>query len=101
MIMSKDRLRHVKYLYGPVLKPQWVEPGTAVAAAKRNGFDFHYLSFLWSHPLLPIKQTKNANKRIPVIFQLMTGVVILIPDDLFLIYNNFRNSSFFFFFWIS
>lgn len=49
MIMSKDRLRHVKYLYGPILKPQWVEPGTAAAAAKRNGFDFHYLSFLWSH----------------------------------------------------
>lgn len=49
MIMSKDRLRHVKYLYGPILKPHWGEPGTAAAAAKRNGFDFHDLSFLWSH----------------------------------------------------
>lgn len=49
--MSKDRLRHVKYLYGPILKPQRGEPGTAAAAAKRNGSDFHALSFLWSLPV--------------------------------------------------
>lgn len=50
MIMSRDRLRHVKYLYGSILKPQWPEPETAAAAAKRNGLDFHDLSFLWNHP---------------------------------------------------
>lgn len=50
-VMSKDRLRHVKCLHSPILKPQRGEFETAAAAAKRNGFDFHYLSFFWSLPL--------------------------------------------------
>lgn len=78
MIMSKDRLRHVKYLYRSILKPQRVEPGTAAAAAKRNGFDFHDLSFLWSHPRFLHELHHQSLKTTPLWLCFLLAIIIQI-----------------------